>query len=109
MQIIWSLGGVYWNRTLLRRELMFGLITELVQKDTEIVTLLENYAPYVITEHFKTQSAEFLEHARTYIVRFKVLPATIETGQQLPTWKVFPQEFPAALQEEILIRRKQQH
>ena len=91
-----------------KHALMFGLITELAQKDSEIVMLLENYAPYAISQEFKTQCSKFLEHARTYIIRVNALPKVIANDQQLPPWKFFPNAFPAALQEEIALRKKQQ-
>jgi hypothetical protein len=84
--------------------LQYGLITDLVQTDAEIATLLEGYDPFHITSAFKLESDSFLEHARTYIIRFKALPSIIKTGAPLPGWKVFPQGFPSALEAEISAR-----
>ncbi|MBD0678665.1 hypothetical protein [Pseudomonas sp. PSB11] len=85
--------------------LMYGLISTLVQKDSELVTLLEGYEPYALSNEFKMQAAEFREHARTYVIRFEAIPKTVVTGQQLPPWKVFPVGFPGALQKEIAARK----
>lgn len=89
-----------------KHALMFGLISELVQRNSEILALLDGYEPYALTNEFRTQAAEFREHARTYIIRFKAIPKTVENRQQLPTWKVFPVAFPAALAGEIGARGK---
>lgn len=88
-----------------KNTLMFGLISQLVQRDAEIVSLLEGYEPYALTDEFKSQAAEFREHARTYVIRFDAIPKTVEKRQQLPNWKVFPTGFPPALQKEIAARK----
>jgi hypothetical protein len=85
--------------------LPFGLITELVKTDAEIVTLLEGYDASHVTAEFKKESDNFLEHARTYIIRFKALPDIISSGADLPQWKTFPEKFPSALEGEIAARR----
>jgi hypothetical protein len=91
--------------------IMFGLMTDLVGKNAEIVSLLEGYAKNgnALTDDFITQSAAFREHARTYGVRFKALPAYIGIGGQLPNWEPFPQQFPDALNHEIAERTKLAH
>ncbi|WP_057396134.1 hypothetical protein [Pseudomonas fluorescens] len=88
-----------------KHALMFGLISKLVQRDAELVSLLEGYEPYALTNEFKMQATEFRTHARTYVVRFEAIPKTVENGQQLPVWKVFPTGFPVALQKEIAARK----
>ncbi|KPU61989.1 hypothetical protein AN403_6147 [Pseudomonas fluorescens] len=88
-----------------KHALMYGLISKLVQKDSELVTLLEGYEPYALSNEFKLQAAEFREHARTYVIRFEAIPKTVANGQQLPPWKVFPIGFPDALQKEIASRK----
>ena len=85
--------------------LPFGLITELVKTDAEIVALLEGYDASHITAEFKQESDNFLEHARTYIIRFKALPDIMSSGADLPQWKTFPEKFPSALEGEIATRR----
>ncbi|SPE33997.1 hypothetical protein SBA2_820008 [Acidobacteriia bacterium SbA2] len=57
-----------------KNTLMFAFTTDLVGRDSKIAELLEGYAPYASATEFKTQSDEFLEHARTYVLRFGVLP-----------------------------------
>ncbi len=87
--------------------LTFPLITNIVELDAEINSLLKRYAPYQLTPEFKLQSAEFLEHANTYIIRVKALPDIIKTAGTLPSWKPFPKGFPAAVETEIAARRSQ--
>jgi hypothetical protein len=92
--------------------LPFGLITELVQTDAVITDLLERYDPSHLTPAFKTESDNFLEHANTYMIRFKALPSIIKTGAPFPrtgaafpSWKPFPEKFPSALEKEIAARQ----
>jgi len=82
----------------------FPLLTDLVQTDAQIVSLLEGYRPYTLTQNFKTQSDRFVEHAHTYIIRVQSLPSIIQAGAPVPNWMPFPQEFPAALAGEIAAR-----
>jgi len=88
-----------------KHALMFRLISNVAQRDAELVSLLEGYEPYTLTDEFKIQAAEFREHARTYVIRFEAIPKTVENGQQLPVWKVFPNGFPVALKKEIDTRK----
>lgn len=85
--------------------LEFALITDLVGIDSQIDELLEGYDASHLTPDFKAESDRFLEHAHTYILRFKALPGVIAAGGQLPTWKTFPAGFPSALEEEIAKRQ----
>jgi hypothetical protein len=80
-----------------RHALMFQLISRLVRRNAEIVELLEGYAPYIQTEQLRSQSMAFREHAKTYIDRWEAIPKVVETERQLPVWKVFPSEFPEAV------------
>lgn len=87
--------------------LTFPLITNIVELDAEINSLLKRYAPYQLTSEFKSDSAAFLEHANTYIIRVKALPDIIKTKGALPSWKPFPKSFPASVEREIAARRSQ--
>jgi hypothetical protein len=88
-----------------KNALMFALMTDLVAKDSKMVELLERYSPCAATDDFKTQSARFLEHANVYVLRFRVVPKIIASGDQLPKGKPFPDEFPDALRQEIAARK----
>lgn len=88
--------------------IMFGLLTDLVDRNAEITSLLKGYAKNgnALTDDFTTQSAAFREHAQTYGIRFRAVPTYIATGSQLPAWEPFPDQFPDALNHEITARQK---
>lgn len=88
-----------------KHALMYQRISRLVQHNAEIVSLLDGYASYTLTDEFRKQAAEFRDHAQRYIDRWEVVPKIIETKQQLPVAKIFPENFPNALQDEIITRR----
>ena len=71
-----------------------------------MITLLEGYSLYRLTQPFSEQSDEFLSQAHVYVVRFRALPTIVETGEKLPRAKPFPAGFPDALDEEIRKRRE---
>jgi hypothetical protein len=83
----------------------FPLITDLVKNDAEISLLLERYETDALTDSFKQESKNFLEHAHTFIISVQALPKMIEAGADLPTLIPFPQGFPGALEGEIAKRR----
>jgi hypothetical protein len=85
--------------------LQYGLITDLVGVDSQIEGLLEGYDPSHLTTMFKSESDKFLDHAQTYIIRFKAVPKVITSGGELPIWKPFPAGFPSALEDEIARRQ----
>lgn len=80
-------------------------INRMVANNAKIISLLEGYAPYVLTDEFKQEAAEFREHAQNYIDRWDIVPTTIQRKEQLPVAKVFPQQFPTAVREEIIARK----
>jgi hypothetical protein len=86
--------------------LQYALITDLVGIDSQIEGLLEGYDPSHLTPAFKSESDKFLEHAHTYLVRFKALPSVIAAGGELPRWKPFPAGLPSALEDEIAMRQE---
>ena len=92
-----------------KHALVFGLITELVQNNIEIKALLEGDSCQDITTSLRVEADKFVEHARTYIVRFKVIPSIVVTGEKLPSWQVFPIGFPAALESQIAVRNRSLH
>lgn len=87
-----------------KHALMYQRISRLVRHNAEIVSLLDGYEPYVISSKYREQAAEFRDHAQRYIDRFEALPKIVVTKQQLPVAKIFPAEFPSALQAEIAAR-----
>ena len=89
-----------------KHALMYQRISRLIQQNGEILTLLDGYEPYALTDDYKKQAAEFRDHAQRYIDRWEVIPKVIVTKQQLPVAKVFPNRFPPAVQGEIEARRK---
>ncbi len=91
-----------------KHALMYQRISRLVQHNGEILSLLDGYQPYILTIEFKKQSAEFRDHAQRYIDRWEVVPKIVVTKQQLPVAKVFPREFPVAVQHEIEARKSRQ-
>lgn len=85
--------------------LMYQRINRLVRQNAEILSLLGGYLPHAITPEFKTQAEAFTDHAQRYIDRWEVVPKVVETRQMLPMAKVFPPDFPAAVQGEIDARK----
>src|SRR5262245_51311892 len=88
-----------------KHALMYRRIARLVQSNAEIVSLLDNYTPYALTEDFRKQAAQFRDHAQRWIDRWEVVPEIVATGQQLPVAKVFPRDFPQAVQQEVDARK----
>jgi hypothetical protein len=86
--------------------LAFGLMTDLVQKNSEIMTLLDGYVEDALTPAFKAEASRFRGHANTYAIRFKALDGVIASGKSLPPWMAFPAGFPSAVEEEIAARQK---
>lgn len=72
-----------------------------MRQNSEILSLLDGYSPHALTADFRKQAAEFIDHAERYVDRWEVVPKVVETGQMLPTAKVFPAGFPTAVQGEI--------
>jgi hypothetical protein len=91
-----------------KNALMFRRISRLVHRNGQILSLLEGYHPYILSEEFKKQSAEFRDHAQRYIDRWEAVPQIVVTKEQLPVAKAFPSEFPAAVQREIEVRKSMQ-
>lgn len=88
--------------------LMFQRISRLVQHNAELLSLLDGYQPHIQSGELKKQSAEFRDHAQRYIDRWEVVPKIVVTKQQFPVAKIFPREFPAAVQREIDARKSKQ-
>jgi hypothetical protein len=88
--------------------LPYGLITDLIQTNAEMLTLMDGYAKEAtpLSRAFSAELDKFRDHAHTYAIRFKVLPTIILSGESLPSWKTFPAGLPSAVDEEIAARQK---
>jgi len=86
--------------------LMKQRIGTLVEKNKEMMDLIEGYEGHTVTQEFKTESAKFLDHALRWEDRWQVVPAVIEAKQQLPFALPFPRQFPDAVNKEIKIHKE---